>query len=109
MEFTCKRVKVCVFTPLENEECLRKAIGQAGGGVIGNYRYCSFVTKGTGWFEPQEGANPTIGTLTQLESVQEVKIEFQCDHEQIQTLIAVIKETHPYEEVPIEVYPMLEI
>lgn len=109
MELTFKRVKVCVFTPLESEIALRQAIGKAGGGVIGNYRYCSFVTKGTGWFEPQENANPTIGKPNQLESVEEVKIEFQCDYQQLQNLLKIIKQNHPYEEVPIEVFPMLEI
>ena len=103
-----QRVKVCVFTPSENEASLRLAIGKAGVGVIGNYRYCSFVSKGTGWFEPQEGANPTIGTLSQLESVDEVKIEFQCDYDQVAQMIEVIKNAHPYEEVPIEVFPMLD-
>ncbi|MCO4784124.1 MAG: hypothetical protein KC646_17500 [Candidatus Cloacimonetes bacterium] len=108
MDTVFNRVKVCVFTPIENEESLRVAIGEAGGGIIGNYRYCSFVSKGTGWFEPQKGAQPTIGKLSQLESVSEVKIEFQCNYDQIAELIKVIKDAHPYEEVPIEVFPMLD-
>ncbi|PCJ17111.1 MAG: hypothetical protein COB02_14745 [Candidatus Cloacimonadota bacterium] len=107
--YTFKRVKVCVFVPQENEEEIRLAISNAGGGVIGNYRSCSFVTKGMGWFEPQKGATPTIGKLSQLESVLEVKIEFECDYTTVKDIVNKIKQSHPYEEVPIDIFPLLDI
>ena len=102
-------MKVFVFVPEENEEELRIAIGKAGAGIIGNYRYCSFVSPGTGWFEPQEGAKPKIGKISQLESVKEVKIEFVCDYKIVKEVIKVIQEVHPYEEVALDVFPLLDL
>ena len=53
-------VKIVVFVPLTYAKIVREAIGKAGGGVIGNYEYCSFSTRGIGRFKPNEKANPHI-------------------------------------------------
>lgn len=102
------RVKVWVYCPVENLEEVRLAIGEAGGGVIGNYRYCSFVVKGTGHFLPDSGANPAIGEVGTVESVPEGRIEFECPLELADKMREAILGAHPYEEVPIDVLPLLE-
>jgi hypothetical protein len=55
------RVKIVVFCPSENADEIRRALGQAGAGQIGEYSYCSFTTNGIGRFTPSQEANPHIG------------------------------------------------
>lgn len=102
-------VKIAVFCPTENTDALRKAIGDAGAGIIGNYSHCSFSSKGVGRFLPKEEANPTIGEVGKLEEVEEEKIEFICPKEKVSEIIKVIKDNHPYEEVALDVYPILDL
>ena len=96
--------KLVTYTPTSHAEAVRQAIGNAGGGKIGNYANCSFSTPGTGRFLPLEGANPAIGTVGVAEAVEEERIEVTCQAEDIEEVVAAIKKIHPYEEVPIELY-----
>jgi hypothetical protein len=100
-------VKIVVTVPEANADVLRKAIGNADGGKIGNYAYCSFSTKGIGRFLPKEGANPAIGQIGKLEEVIEERIEVTCKEDKLNNVIAAIKSVHPYEEPVVDVYPML--
>jgi hypothetical protein len=99
-----------VVTITENEaDKLREAIGNAGGGKVGNYTHCSFSVKGTGRFLPIDGAQPSIGEVGQLEEVAEERIEITCDGEGVKAVIAAIRETHSYEEPAIDVYELAEL
>ena len=104
-----ENVKVWLTCPESQAEKVRMAIGDAGIGQVGNYSHCSFVTKGKGYFKPNEGANPHIGTVGKVEEVDEVVIEFVCRKDQIDLLKQVIKENHPYEQVAMDVFPLLDI
>lgn len=104
-----QRVKVWVYCPVEELETVRLAIGDAGGGVIGNYRYCSFVVLGTGHFLAGEDANPAIGGRGIVESVPEGRIEFECHIDIAKEVVESILKAHPYEEVPIDVLPLIEL
>lgn len=101
-----KRFKVQVNCPIESVDEIRLAIGDAGGGRIGKYSHCAFVSTGTGYFLPLEGADPAIGTVGEITQVQEAKIEFVCTEDTLKAIVAAIQEVHPYEEVPIEVHPL---
>lgn len=103
------RVKIWVYCPKDDVVEVRRAIGNAGGGQIGNYTHCCFVTEGTGYFLPQDGANPTIGSVGQPESVAESRIEFECHADLVVDVLDAIKQAHPYEEVPIDILPILEV
>ena len=103
-----KNVKIAVFVPLTHADKVREAIGKAGGGVIGNYDSCSFSSKGVGRFKPNEKANPHIGNVHKLEAVEEERIEFVCPKTKAKSVIAAIKKVHPYEEVALDIYPLLE-
>lgn len=94
-----EKVKIEVFCPTTHSDELRKVIGNAGGGKIGNYSHCTFSTIGTGRFLPLSGSNPAIGQHGILEEVVEEKIEFICYLAIAKKVIAEIKANHPYEEV----------
>ena len=98
--------KIVVYVPLAHADKVREAIGQAGGGKLGKYSFCSFSTKGIGRFRPEAGARPAIGEVGKLEEVEEEKIEVTCDSEKVQDVITAIKRVHPYEEVAMDVWPL---
>ena len=103
-----QNVKIVVFVPLTHCDIVRKAIGEADGGIIGNYSYCSFSSKGIGRFKPNNKANPYIGKLNSLEEVKEEKIEFICPIKTAKKVINAIKKVHPYEEIALDIYPLLD-
>lgn len=102
-------VKVVVGVPEDHADKMRQVIGDANGGVMGNYTHCSFSIKGTGRFIPRKGANPAIGSIDTLEEVIEERIEFTCVKGVLETVIATIRDNHPYEEPSIDAYPLLDI
>ena len=101
--------KIVVFVPLSHADVVRGAIGKAGGGKLGNYSFCSFSTKGVGRFKPEEGAQPHIGTVGKLEEVEEERIEMICNADMIGSVVAAIKQVHPYEEVALDVYRLEDL
>ena len=102
-------VKLVVFVPKTHSDFVREVMGKAGAGKIGNYTFCSFTTSGTGRFKPEQGANPAIGAVGKLEAVEEDRIEVACEKSNVKNIIEAIKKVHPYEEVVIDIYPMLVI
>jgi hypothetical protein len=98
--------KVVVYVPLTHTDVVRDAIGSVGGGVLGNYSFCSFSTRGVGRFKPEVGAHPTIGTVGVPEQVEEERIEVTCDEAVVKTVVAAIRRVHPYEEVAMDVWEL---
>lgn len=96
--------KIVTYVPTADADKVREAIANAGGGKLGNYTHCSFSIKGIGRFKPVEGANPHIGAVGRLESVEEERIEVTCASELVSEVIEAIKKVHPYEEIPIDIY-----
>ncbi len=53
---------------------------------------------GTGQFRPLTGADPHIGRVGVLETVEELKVELVCEDDLIHQAVAALKLAHPYEE-----------
>ncbi|MFA6430573.1 MAG: hypothetical protein WC229_01645 [Candidatus Paceibacterota bacterium] len=104
-----ENIKIVVFVPETHTDVVREAMGKANAGIIGNYSFCTFSTKGVGRFKPEQGANPHIGSVGKLEEVIEERIETICPREKLQEVIKAIKSVHPYEEVVLDVYPLEDI
>jgi len=102
-------VKIVIFVPESHTDIVRDAMGKAGAGKIGNYSFCSFSSQGIGRFRPEAGAHPTVGEIGKLESVAEVRIETICERDKLTDVLKAIKEAHPYEEAPLDIYPTEEI
>lgn len=100
------KYKLVVYVPVKNADAVREAIGNAGGGKSGKYSFCSFSTKGTGRFKPEKGAQPAIGKVGELTSVEEERIEVTLDKDIVGNVIAAIKRVHPYEEIAYDLYPL---
>lgn len=104
-----EKVMIVVNVPVDEADSMRYAIGQAGGGKLGNYSFCSFSIKGLGRSLPSENANPTIGTQGEVEIIEEERIEVSCDKADAPAIVKVIRETSSYEEPAIFVYPLLNL
>lgn len=101
--------KICTNVPKDSIDKVRMAIWEAGAGKIGNYIYCSFVMPGVWYFLPIEWANPHIGEVGQIESVEEYRLEFVCEKDKISQVIKALRLSHPYEEPPIEIYILQDV
>lgn len=103
-------VKLRITVPVgEVANKLRRALGEAGAGVQGNYDFCSFSFPITGRFRPLKGANPAIGKIGEIEEVKEELIETICHKEKLEKVLKVIKKIHPYEEPAIDIMPLLKV
>ena len=98
--------KLAVYVPKTHELVLRDALGEAGAGYIGNYSHCTFNTPGIGTFKPDENTNPFIGTVGEIEEVEEVKIETIVPQSILQKTIDKMIKVHPYEEVAYDIYKL---
>ena len=108
MNIEVKKVLISVTVPTENAEELRKAICDAGAGIIGNYTYCTSNSITTGTFIPVEGSNPHIGKKDKLEIVEEERIETVCEITKVKNVLKRLREVHPYEEPAINIIPLIE-
>lgn len=108
MKINIKRVKIFVTIPIDSTDNVRTAVCNAGAGIIGNYKYCTTITKSLGTFIPNEKASPYIGVNNQLEFVEEDKLEFICDVKNVKNVIKKLREVHPYEEPAIDIVPLID-
>lgn len=99
--------KLVVFVPSGHEGKVAEAISTAGAGHIGNYSHCTFRTEGTGTFKPLEDTNPFIGEQGRLEEVEEVRLETIVPEEKLRKTTGAMIESHPYEEVAYDIYPLM--
>ena len=93
-----EEVKLVTFVPGESLQKVSEALFEAGAGVIGNYRECSFTIEGTGTFFGNEQASPVVGKKGQREKVLEQRLEVVCPTSRIQAVVSALKNSHPYEE-----------
>lgn len=101
-----QNVKLVIFVPFSHADIVRKALGEAGAGKIGNYDFCSFSSRGNGRFRGNEKTNPAIGKAGNYEAVEEERIETVVPREILKSVIEKVKSVHPYEEVAFDVYPL---
>lgn len=90
-------VLVCHIPTDATEEVLA-ALFAAGAGEVGEYRECAFVLRGEGRFRPVGAANPTIGTVGDLEHVVEDRAEITFPRSRRDEVVAALRAAHPYEE-----------
>lgn len=104
-----KFVKIVTTVPKTHADVVRRAMSEAGAGILGNYTNCSISSDIVGRFKPVSGANPFIGKVGVLESVIEEKIEMNCDRSKIKDVFNSLKKVHPYEEMVFDIYPLEDL
>jgi dinuclear metal center YbgI/SA1388 family protein len=101
-----RRCKLIVFVPDADLAKVSDALFEAGAGVIGKYRECSFRLAGTGTFFGTEAANPAVGEKGRREEVSEWRLEVVCPESVVPTAVAALRRAHSYEEPAFDVYPL---
>ncbi len=99
-------LKLVTFVPPAHAEDLRNALFQAGAGTIGNYDNCSFNLEGKGTFRGNENTNPFVGNIGEVHVENEVRIETIFPKHVQSRIISSLLNTHPYEEVAFDIYPL---
>jgi dinuclear metal center YbgI/SA1388 family protein len=98
--------KVTAFVPLESLEKVSAGVFKSGGGIIGEYKNCSFRLKGEGTFEGSDKTTPSVGKKNRFEKVEEIRIEFIVDSWNLNNVISALVKAHPYEEPAYDIYPL---
>ncbi len=98
--------KLVFFCPEDEAEHVKQAIFKSGGGNIGEYKDCSFETRGIGSFTPGEKSNPSEGSRGRHEKIKEKRIEILIPAHKEKAILQSMKLAHPYEEVAHEIYPI---
>lgn len=98
--------KLATFVPPDAIEGVRAALFAAGGGRIGDYEHCSWITGGTGTFRALPGAVPVAGQVGREETVDELRLELVFPAARAAALVEALMEAHPYEEPAYDIYPL---
>jgi len=101
-----RHCKVVTCVPQSALPAVQQAVWEAGGGIIGDYRCCSYYGTGTGTFQGNLNSHPAVGQAGQFEEVPEFRLEFICPLETVSVIVANLRRAHPYEEPGIDIYPL---
>ncbi|NLL95106.1 MAG: hypothetical protein GX224_05075 [Thermoplasmatales archaeon] len=99
--------KVVVHAPPGYEDAIMDAVDSAVESVYPGYRRTFSVTDTVGTWMPVEGANPFLGTVGEIETANERRIEFIAFGKDLRKAVAAIVSAHPYEEPAIDIIPMV--
>ena len=98
--------KLEIFIPETHLPQLQEALRQADAGHIGRYDSCLSYGPVTGCWRPLPGTQPYAGTIGEISSEPELKVEVTCPTERVDAVIAAVKAAHPYEEPVICAIPL---
>jgi len=90
--------KLCFYVPKSHLEVVKEALFSAGAGRYKNYDQCSWEVLGEGQFRPLEKSNPFTGNKFELKKIPEYRVEMVIDFNEIEKIIQILHEVHPYEE-----------
>lgn len=98
--------KLVIFVPSTHEKIVLDSLLNSKAGKIGTYASCSFRNSGKGTFRPDVGSNPYIGTIGEIEHVDEVRIETVVLKKDLPQVLKTVRQSHPYETMAYDVYPL---
>jgi dinuclear metal center YbgI/SA1388 family protein len=104
-----RQYKLVVFVLPTELDALRRALAQAGAGVIGHYSECSYALAGQGTFRGDETTRPTVGQKLTLETVDETRLEMIVPRGRLGEVVRTLYATHSYEEPAFDLYPLHEV
>ena len=101
--------KVTVYVPIESLDTIQNAIKDYCYTPTNKYTYCMSWKKVQSMWMPINNANPYLGELGKVQYAEEYELVFRCKEEDIDKVISLIKENHPYEEVSIDVHKIMDV
>ena len=104
-----KIYKVETYLPEEALDTIKNALYELRLGKVGYYDCCLSWWKINSSWRANDGANPYLGKIDEIEFAPEYKLEFRCKEEDLQKAVNTIKSNHPYETVCINIIPLIEL
>ena len=98
------RSKLVTFLPEESLPAVRQALADAGAGVVGSYRECTFHTLGQGHFRAPAESHPTVGAPGVANQVTEARLEMVFPAGAEASVVRALLAAHPYEEPAFDLY-----
>lgn len=86
-----------VSVPRERADHVLKALHAVGAGAFGAYEDAASTWPQTGSFRPTRGANPALGQVGELVTVEELRIEVVLPRRLRAEVLAAMFAAHPYE------------
>ncbi|MCF8335087.1 MAG: Nif3-like dinuclear metal center hexameric protein [Bacteroidales bacterium] len=99
-------IKMVFFVPSDHMDQVRKAVFDAGAGIIGDYDQCSYNLQGQGTFRPGEGSDPYSGKKGEMHFEEEIRVETFFPSYKTAEVINAMNQAHPYEEMVYDLYPL---
>ena len=96
-------LKLITYVPIKDIYQVLEALHNAGAGSIGDYNACSFALDGVGRFTPEEQSNPSLGTKSVAQDVEEKQLHLILQKDQEKQVITALQKAHPYEVVAYEI------
>ncbi|MCE9533082.1 MAG: Nif3-like dinuclear metal center hexameric protein [Planctomycetes bacterium] len=103
---TRSQFKIVIFTPDGDLAKVSNALFEAGAGIIGQYRECSYRIAGTGTFFGSDASNPAVGQKGRREEVSEWRLEVVCPENRLESALRAMRAAHSYEEPAYDVYQL---
>ena len=97
------------YVPSSHLETVKSALFNAGAGAIGDYDRCAWQTLGNGQFKPLAASSPFIGSIGQVESLDEYKVEMVCEAAVIKAVLQALIKSHPYQTPAYSVWEVKSI
>jgi len=101
--------KLVVFVPVDETQAMIDALAKAGAGQIGDYDRAAWSGAGEGTFRPLAGANPTIGTVGDIEVVPENRLEMIVPRPKRRAVVEALIAAHSYEEPAFDLYELAQL
>lgn len=101
--------KHVVMVPRASTQLLIETMAAAGAGRVGDYDRAAFFSAGTGTFRPLSGANPTIGSIGDVEHVQEDALQMVAPRRLRAQVVQAMRGAHPYEEPAFDVIELAAV
>jgi|TARA_B110000263_G_scaffold167618_1_gene145986 dinuclear metal center YbgI/SA1388 family protein len=98
--------QLVVYCPPTHSDALKEAMLDNGAGTFKNYDHCSFSIYGQGTFRPKKGSSPFIGDIGVEHRSEEIRLEFFIKKGFENSLIKVMKDNHPYEQIAYQMYTL---
>lgn len=96
-------LKVTTYLPVDYLGKIRDAIKDYCCSNSGKYTHCMSWHKVQSMWMPVGDAKPFQGTIGVDEYAEEYELTFRCKDEDIDEVVKLIKENHPYEDVSIDI------
>ncbi len=92
-DFPCCKLEI--FIPESHLSVLQQALWETDAGHIGKYDCCLFTVLSPAAGVRWRGSHPYLGTLGQLRTEPELKVEVACPTGRVEAVLAAVKRVHP--------------